>query len=80
MTATNILDDGLSSVYTFYDPDVRGVVLQHLQHHVADQTSRTARYALGVSRPLIKESPKMAYKINLRPLEALRQGQWSALE
>jgi arginyl-tRNA--protein-N-Asp/Glu arginylyltransferase len=75
----DVLGDGLSSVYTFYDPDVAG----------ASYGTYNILWQIDQARQLdmphiylgywIKESPKMSYKVNFRPLEALRQGNWEAL-
>jgi arginine-tRNA-protein transferase len=75
----DVLSDGLSSVYTFYDPDVQG----------ASFGTYNILWQIGQAKQLgmpyiylgywIKESPKMSYKTNFRPLEALRQGNWEAL-
>lgn len=74
------MNDGLSAVYTFYEPDeiARGLgtyaILWEVEH---------AR-ALGLPWLYlgywIAESRKMAYKTNFRPIEAYRNGQWSELE
>lgn len=71
--------DGLSAVYTFYEPDLskRGLGT----HNVLTQI----RLASGLGLPYlylgywIAESRKMAYKADYRPLEAFRHGEWRLL-
>ncbi len=76
----DVLDDGLSSVYTFYDPDVSkasfGTFNVLWQIEQARQLTMPFIY-LGY---WIQQSEKMAYKINFRPIEALRNGMWETLE
>jgi arginyl-tRNA--protein-N-Asp/Glu arginylyltransferase len=75
----DVLDDGLSSVYTFYDPDMLGA--SYGTYNVLWQIAQAKE--LGMQHVYlgywIEQSPKMAYKINFKPLEALRQGRWSEL-
>lgn len=74
------VEDGLSAVYTFFEPDLekRGLgtyaVLWQVEH---------ARM-LGLPHVYlgywIAESRKMAYKANYRPLQGLIDGRWTVLE
>lgn len=73
------LSDGLSSVYTFYDPTqpnsafgTYGILWQVEACRLLD----LAHVYLGY---WIEESPKMAYKARFRPLEALIDGDWLPL-
>ena len=71
----DVLEQGLSSVYTFYDPDLPGSlgtysILWQIQQ--CKQMNLPWLY-LGY---WIKESPKMAYKSTFTPSEYLVQGQW----
>jgi arginine-tRNA-protein transferase len=72
--------DGLSAVYTFYDPDLAkrslGVYNVLTQIELARSFGLPYLY-LGY---WIKESPKMAYKSDYRPLELCRDGHWTLLD
>ncbi len=75
----DVLDDGLSSVYTFYDPDVEGS--SYGTYNILWQIEQARQ--LGIPYVYlgywIKESAKMAYKTNFQPLEALQNGNWTEL-
>jgi len=73
------LQDGLSSVYTFFDPDVKAAsygtfnILWQIDNCVKnDRPFLYLGYWIGQSR-------KMAYKINFQPLDGLIEGRWRRL-
>jgi len=75
----DILTDGLSSVYTFFDPcDTEA---SYGTYNVIWQIQQ----AKNIGLPYvylgywIAASPKMAYKINFKPLDALMHGHWESL-
>ncbi len=74
------LSDGLSAVYTFFDPHERrrglGTFAVLWQIERARQLGLTHVY-LGY---LIRESQKMSYKENYHPLEAYLDGRWRLLD
>ncbi|MFQ6021496.1 MAG: arginyltransferase [Acidiferrobacterales bacterium] len=80
VTVADVLPDALSAVYTFFDPQESrrslGVFAILLQIQEAQWLGLPWLY-LGY---WIKESRKMNYKCNFRPLEAYRNGRWSLLE
>lgn len=70
------LRNGLSAVYTFFDPAEgrRGLGVFAVLTLVEEARCRQLPYVyLGY---LISESPKMAYKMRYQPLEQLRDGRW----
>jgi arginine-tRNA-protein transferase len=74
------LQDGLSSVYTFFDPDVEGasfgtynILWQIELCRKLDLAYLYLGYWIGLSR-------KMAYKIQFQPMQGLIDGKWQPIE
>ena len=70
------LVDGLSSVYTFFEPDVAGASFG--TYNILWQIERCKRLGLPYLYLgyWIAESRKMAYKATFRPIEGLLGGRW----
>src|SRR5262245_24315998 len=73
------LQDGLSSVYTFFDPDQHGasfgtynILWQIELCHRLDLPYLYLGYWIAQSR-------KMAYKIQFQPMQGLVNGRWQAV-
>jgi leucyl-tRNA---protein transferase len=78
LLAVSVVDwlaDGLSAVYTFFDPTAKGSLgTACVQWMIAQAQARGLPYVyLGY---WISQSPKMAYKSNFQPLEVFTNGQW----
>ena len=72
--------DGLSAVYTFYEPDLSARSLGVLGVLSQIELARTMNLPYLYLGYWIQDCRKMAYKQAYRPLEAFIQGQWQALD
>lgn len=77
---TDVLDDGLSMVYSFFEPELSArslgsfMILDHIER------ARARALAFVYLGYWVKGSPKMSYKARFGPLEALGHDGWAPLE
>lgn len=71
----DVLDDGLSSVYTFYDPSLRGSLGTYNVLWQIEQC-RALNLPWLYLGYWIRDSRKMAYKSGFRPLQMHLDGDW----
>lgn len=76
----DVLPDGLSSVYTFYDANITQASFG--TYNILWQIEQCRKLGLPYLYLgyWIKENRKMRYKINFQPLEILMDGQWQLLD
>ncbi len=79
VAVADLLPDGLSAMYTFFDPQAQahGLGVYAVLWEI-EETRRLGRPYLYLGY-WIRECAKMAYKRDYHPLEALRDGRWAAL-
>lgn len=77
---TDRQDDGLSMIYSFYDPDHKGrsglgnyIILDHIRRAAEEQIPYVY---LGY---WVEGSPRMQYKVRYRPLEKLGRDGWQRI-
>ncbi len=79
VAVVDCLDDGLSAMYTFYDPDEtwRGLGVLAVLWQIAEARRLELPWVyLGY---FIEACPKMSYKLRYHPLEGFVQGSWRRL-
>jgi arginine-tRNA-protein transferase len=72
--------DGLSSVYTFFDPDVPGSAYGIYNILWQANLCRSLGLPYLYLGYWVRESRKMAYKANFRPLQGFMNGSWQDLD
>lgn len=75
VSVVDVLDQGLSAVYTFYDPDAPGSLGTYAILWQIQQCRQLGLPWLYLGY-WIAQSPKMAYKQQFRPCQILYDGQW----
>jgi len=76
VAVTDELQDGLSAVYTFYEPEVETRSLGTYAVLMQIDEARRRRLSWVYLGYWISESRKMSYKARFRPFEALREDGW----
>ncbi len=74
------LDDGLSAVYTFFDPQPANASFGTYNVLWQIELCRRLRLPYLYLGYWVQECRKMAYKTNFQPLERLSQGRWQRLD
>ncbi len=80
VSVIDLLDDGLSSVYTFFDPDLPGASFGVFNILWQVEQCRALKLPYLYLGYWIADSRKMAYKTQFRPIEGRVGGHWRILD
>ena len=80
VSVIDVLDDGLSSVYTFFDPDIQGAGLG--TYSILWQISQCLANELPYLYMgyWIRDCRKMSYKARFKPVEGFIEGKWQEFD
>ncbi len=76
LAVTDVLNDGLSAIYTFYDPDLSRRSLGRFSILDQIRACRERRLPYLYLGYWIRDSEKMRYKTDYRPIELLVKNRW----
>jgi arginine-tRNA-protein transferase len=76
----DVIQDGLSSVYTFFDPSLKKASLGTYSVLWQIEQARLLQLPYVYLGYYIKESPKMSYKANFQPLQVYIDNLWQAYD
>ncbi|GAB1231705.1 arginyltransferase [Ferrigenium sp. UT4] len=79
VSVIDVLDDGLSAVYTFYDPAIAQASFGTFNVLWQIELCRKLQLPYLYLGYWIRASRKMAYKQKFAPLQGLRNGEWALL-